>query len=109
MTDMSLPRFLLALIHFCSAKSKPRSLISDIALSFKAASRIVQAKKATDELAKKGIVFVIHSNRYPWMGGHYERMVGLVKKDIERAFGRALISYEDLLKVTSELDMFCSQ
>lgn len=102
-SDMSLHGFLLAFRRFCSSKSEPRLIISDNFSTFKACAEIFKPEDVCAELAKKGIIWQFIPNRSPWMGGHYERMVGVVKTGLKRAVGRALLSYEEMLTVTAEV------
>ena len=39
----------------------------------------------------------------PWMGGFYERMVGLVKRALRKSINRRLLSYVQLQTVIKEV------
>ena len=40
----------------------------------------------------------------PWMGGFYERMVGLVKRALRKSINRRLLSYVQLQTVIKEVE-----
>ena len=79
--DMSTEEFLLCLRRFVARRGIPRLIISDNAQQFKAA-RTVLTKAwrdvVTDERQDIQWKFIIEFA--PWMGGFYERLVGLTKR-----------------------------
>ena len=40
----------------------------------------------------------------PWMGGFYERVIGIVKKSIKKSMGRACLSLDQLYTIITEIE-----
>lgn len=59
----------------------------------------VQAYVANENIQWKFIVKLA-----PWMGGFYERLVGLVKRSIRKAIGRICLTNEQLLTLLKEAE-----
>lgn len=102
--DMSLYSFILAFRRFTSRRSKPRIVLSDNQSTFKAASKLFDIEKACTTLAEEGIEWKFITCRSPWHGGHWERMVGILKKTLRSAVGRTILSYEQLITVVAECE-----
>ena len=85
--DMSAYNFLLALHHFIARRGMPKEITSDNASQFKviasttekALRKIFSDPEVITYLANKGITWCAITEFAPWMGGYYERLVGLVK------------------------------
>ena len=79
-------------------------IISDNAKTFKVASKLLlklfQSPEVQAFLTKKRIVWKFILEKSPWMGGFYERMVGLLK----RILRNARLDYEELLTVVTEVE-----
>ena len=81
----------MALRRFIAHRGKPDSILSDNAAQFKAASRLIdvmwtgilKSEEAQSYVANERIKWSFIVELAPWMGGFYERLVGLVK----HAFG----------------------
>ena len=88
MQNMSTEQFLLGFRRFLSRHGKPKEIISDNALHFELAaetlhdvwSKVVTQPEVTTYIANEGIHWKHIVEFAPWMGGFYERMVGLVKE-----------------------------
>ena len=86
--DMSAEQFLLCLRRFIARRGKPKEIISDNASQFKLAKSTVDeawqfATTSPDTqsyLANEEITWSFIIELAPWMGGFYERLVGLVKQ-----------------------------
>ena len=85
--DISAYKFLLALHRFIARRGMPKEITSDNTSQFKVTASTT--KKAWREtfsdpevityLANKGITWCAIIEFAPWIGGYYERLVGLVK------------------------------
>ena len=42
----------------------------------------------------------------PWMGGFYQRLIGLVKRSLRKAIGKLSLTYEQLLTTLAEVEAF---
>jgi hypothetical protein len=100
--DLSGDAVVFAVMRFIARRGKPQSFLSDNGTNFKKADRILQALWGDREqgewrqtlscyFAKIGIDWKYIPEGSPWMGGFYERLVGLTKTAMRRAiWGRRL-------------------
>ena len=106
--DLSMEAFLQAFRRFCSRKSVPRTMFSDNATTFMAASnhlkRLCGSSSVQDVLAQKGTEWRFIPKRAPWYGGWWERLIGITKSTLKKVLGRACISYEALQTVLTEVE-----
>ena len=105
MQDMSAYQFLLGFRRFIARHGKPNKVISDNASQFKLAADTVD-KLWTDVLTKDDVLSHVAKENIqlkfivelaPWMGGLYERLVGLVKRSLRKAIGKILLTNEQLM------------
>ena len=54
--------------------------------------------------ANEGIKWKFIVGLAPWMGGFYERLVGLVKRTLKKAIGKASLTNEQLLTILKEAE-----
>ena len=40
----------------------------------------------------------------PWWGGFYEQIIGMIKRYIRKAVGKALLNYDELTTLLSEIE-----
>lgn len=110
--NMSAEQFLLGFRRFISRHGKPKEIISDNAMQFKLASdtlenlwrQIVTHNDVCTYVANEKIKWKFITEFAPWMGGFYERMVGLVKRTLRKAIGKARLTSEQLLTVVKEAE-----
>ena len=87
MHDMSTQQFLLGFRRFVARHGHPKMVISDNAAQFKLASdtiynlwgEILTEDDVIPYAKSKNIHWDFHVELVPWMGGFYERLVGIVK------------------------------
>ena len=111
-TDMTAEEFLLCLRRFIASHGKPQKLISDNASQFKLAKSTLDKiwrDVITDEdvrsyTANQGIDWVFITEFAPWMGGYYERLVGLVKRSLRKCIGRASLTTIQLQTFLKEVE-----
>ena len=109
--DMSAEQFLLCLRRFIAIRGKPEKIISDNAPQFKLVKRaldltwsdIIHDKDIISYAASKGIEWKFIIEFAPWMGGVYERMVGLVKMSLKKAIGKVRLTSVQLQTVLAEV------
>ena len=107
---MSAEQFILGFRRFLSRHGKPQEIISDNASQFILASetldklwgQILTHDDVTSYIANEGITWKYIVEFAPWMGGFYERLVGLVKRTLRKAIGRSSLTNEQLLTVLKE-------
>jgi len=111
-SDCSSHEFLNALIRFVSRRSCPKQIISDNAAQFRlvnilgerAWKKVPTDKSVLTYAAQRGIRWKFITELAPWMGGHYERLVGVVKSVLRVSIGRRLLSWSDFVTLTVETE-----
>ena len=86
--DLSALTFLDALWELSSRRGQPSFLFSDNATNFTKSSKLLEdlSKESIvlEELTKKSITWHFITPYAPWKGATYERLVGLLKRGLER-------------------------
>ena len=110
--SMTTEDFLLGLRRFLASHGKPCEIISDNAGQFKLASETV--RKLWEQILTHSdvISYVANENinwRFivelaPWMGGFYERLIGLLKRSLRKTIDRLCLSNEQLLTILKETE-----
>ena len=98
--DMSTERFLMGLRRFIACRGSPYEIISDNAGQFKLASGTIDKlwtqiwtdKDVMSYASSKNIKWKFTIELAPWMGGFYERLVGLVKRSLRKAIGKLCLT-----------------
>lgn len=89
---MSTAEFLLCFRRFIAQRGTPVEIISDNAMQFKSASTVLDqlwSKIHRDDgvlsyVSNDKIKWTFNVELAPWMGGFYERRVGLVKRALRK-------------------------
>ena len=106
--DLSAPSFIRCFRRFTSRRGIPRRVISDNAKTFKAASkrlsRLFDLQDVQTFLANERVSWNFNLERAPWWGGFFERMIKCTKRCLKKILRRALLSYEELLTVITEIE-----
>ena len=94
---LSAEEFVNVFRRFVSRRGLPRVVYSDNALCFRSS--------ATQKfVANRGIVWKFIPPRSPWVGGVYERMIGVVKKCLWKTLGKASLNLHQLNTVVTEVE-----
>lgn len=112
MYDMTTQQFLLGFRRFAARHGKPNRIISDNAAQFKLASdtisklwgQILTEEDTVSYAANENIQWNFTVELAPWMGGFYERLVGIVKRSLRKALGKVCLSNEQLLTILKEAE-----
>ncbi|GFV30545.1 integrase catalytic domain-containing protein [Trichonephila clavipes] len=111
-SDMSTKCFLLLLCYFLARRGNCKVIYSDNARTFKAAERelayfanILKDSEFQNFVADKGIHWKFIVERAPWWGGFYERLVKTIKDSLRKMLGRALLTFEELSTILSEVEV----
>ena len=107
-SNMSTSTFLNCFRRFIACKGTPKHIICDNAPNCKLASEvtnlvwknIITAENVQSYSSNVGITWVFIVELAPWMGGFYERMVGLVK----RALWKTIINIWSVNTVVKEAE-----
>ncbi|XP_053392332.1 uncharacterized protein LOC128555011 [Mercenaria mercenaria] len=109
---MSTEAFLNSFRRFIACRGKPREVISDNALHFKLAkhtlefvwSSVLKSEDVQSYCSSEGISWRFIVEIAPWMGGFYERLVGIKKRSLRKSIGRKLLSSDQLITVIKEVE-----
>ena len=59
---------------------------------------VVADEKGLDFLSRKRIQWQLNLSRAPWWGGHFERMVGIVKGSLYKTIGNGFLTWTEKKK-----------
>ena len=106
--DMTAVTFLQLFRRFIARRSCPSILVSDNGKYFSANAEFI--KKLQDDpsvqefLQEHRIEWKFIPPRSPWMGGFYERIVGVVKRALKLALFRKNVSEDELQTLLAEIE-----
>ena len=107
--SMGTSEFLRSLKRLVARKGRPEKIYSDNAKTFTAtASWLKQVQK--DErvhhyLSTENIKWQFNLSRAPWWGGQFERLVGLVKRALNKTIGNGRLSWNELEDVLLDVEV----
>ena len=112
LSNMTCEEFLMAFRRFNSRRGTPSFLLSDNAKQFKSAKNVLDLAwmevQTTDDVMQfvsdNGIEWKFITELAPWMGGTYERMVGLTKRALRKFIGVAQLSFVQLQTLLTEIE-----
>ena len=107
--DLSAQEFLLCLRKFIARRGTPRQIN---AKQFKTASTVMSkawkevlcCTEVNDYTVKQGIQWKFIVDLAPWMGGFYERLVGLTKRALRKTIGLRSLTEKQLITVLMEAE-----
>ena len=110
--DQTTQAFLRAFRRFISRRGVPECIISDNAKTFKAGAQELQTIKnqvlkpnaSQQFLANHNITWKFITERAPWWGGFYERLIGLVKRCLKKTIGKAYLNMIELNTILIEVE-----
>ena len=106
--DLTSETFLQALQSLAWKKGTPKVLMSDNATTYIRANKILKdiasTKQVKTNLAMKGISWKFTPARAPWFGAVYERLIGVLKKELVKLIGHSLITYYELTVTLAEVE-----
>ncbi|KRZ50901.1 hypothetical protein T02_12727 [Trichinella nativa] len=111
LSDLSAERFIQALNRFGSRRGYPRIIQSDNFSTFKMAYRQLKNLFSKPTLDKVQRTMIRHrtewkfiTERAPWNGGYWERLVRSVKNTLKKILGRKTLDEEELTTVLCEIE-----
>ena len=110
--DMSTRTFILCLRRFIAMRGAPIEIISDNAKQFKLTSetlpliwkKTIHNDDVQNYVSEEGITWIFNVELAPWMGGFYERMVGIVKRALRKTIGKRLLMFDQMQTVVKEVE-----
>ena len=110
--DMSSEEFLLCFRRFIAQRGTPCEIISDNSMQFRASStvldriwnKIQQSDEIMSNVSNAGIKWRFNVELAPWMGGFYERLIGLVKTSLRKTIERRLLTTVQLQTLLKEIE-----
>jgi hypothetical protein len=103
--DLSGQSFIYALRRFVGRQGFPQIILSDNATTFNHASRYLKTDpKVKEQLEINRCEWHFIPARAPWFGAIWERLIGVMKSGLRKVIGRALVTFEELHTLTTELE-----
>ena len=110
--DMTAQEFLLCFRRFIAHRGLPSVVISDNAKKFKSASEsldsvwknVTQCEDVQSYSSNVGTKWIFIVEMAPWMGGFYERLVGLVKRALRKTLGKKLLTLIQMQTLIKEVE-----
>ncbi|KRY27680.1 conserved hypothetical protein [Trichinella spiralis] len=109
--DMTTISFLAALRRFIARRGKPSVIHTDNFRTFKQADSFLRdllhgqlAEKIQEDLAMRQIEWRYSTDRAPWCGGYWERLLRSVKNALRKVLGKELLRSWELHTVLCKLE-----
>ena len=109
MDNMETGTFLQAFRRHCSMYGTPTKIISDQATYFIKSAAILGDKIGEEwcntigeAMNKKGITWQFNPAASPHIGGHYERLIAVLKGPLKRCIGRAILNKPEFITLCKE-------
>ena len=110
--DLSAKHFLMCLRRFTARRGVPKEIICDNAPQFKLTKTVMDKawknmilnEDVKNHMTNEGIQWSFIVEYSPWMGGFYERLVGLVKRSLRKVLRRKCVSLEQLQTLLTEIE-----
>jgi hypothetical protein len=110
--DMSAQSFLMCLRRFVATRGTPSEIISDNAQQFKLSKDVLkrvcgdvlQSDLIQNYVSGEKIKWKFIVELAPWMGGFYERLVGLVKRAMRKTIGRKVLFIDQITTLLKECE-----
>ncbi|XP_006811853.1 uncharacterized protein LOC102800452 [Saccoglossus kowalevskii] len=94
--------------RFAARRSLPSHMLSDNASTYISAAdeirTLFDTPEVRDFLAAHRVQWTFIPKRAPWYGGFWERLIGLTKNAIKKTLGRALITFDELSTLVTEIE-----
>ena len=106
--DLTDSTFIIGLRKFCARRGIPTMIVSDNAKTFKSIANVFKKvydnRHIRDFLNSRRIAWKFNLECASWWGGHFERMVGSVKRCLRKVLGSAKLSYIELETLLCEVE-----
>lgn len=106
--SLDVPSFLRAFRRFASRRGLPSLLLSDNAKTFKGACKEIcklnRAPEVWQYLTNNRITWRFITEKAPWWGGFWERLVRSIKRPLKKTIGRTSLTYDELSTILIEVE-----
>ena len=106
--NLSTTSFILCLRRLAAAKGIPSWIISDNHKTFISGEKFLfdlQEDDEVQEFLREHLIQCRHqTQRSPWMGGHFERLVRTIKTCLSSAIARKLYNQDEFTTVVKEVE-----
>lgn len=111
--NLSTGAFLNSFTRFISRRGVPKLIRSDCGTNFKHGEQIIATMFERNEstgqslmtyCATERIKWIFNPPASPWMGGVWERLVGLVKKALNKSIGRKKLDFSEMNTVITRIE-----
>ena len=106
--DLSTNMFLTAFRRFVSRRGMPNKILTDNAKTFKAAAKEVATMYRSNNVkryfADKGVSWEFITEKAPWHGGFWERLIKSTKRCLKKQIGRTSLTFEELRTILVEIE-----
>ena len=107
-SDLTAVTFLNVLSKFCARRGIPQLIVSDNAKTFKNVANLIKSiykdQSFQNSLSTKGIRWKFNLERASWWGGHFERLIGTVKRCLRKVIGKAKLTFLELEVILLEVE-----
>ncbi|KRX36934.1 hypothetical protein T05_6818 [Trichinella murrelli] len=111
-SEMTAPRLLQAFRRFTARRGKPHALQSDNFKSFKQLDKDLWQLVSTEmidnivrELTSHHIQWNFITERAPWMGGYWERLIRSMKTSLKKVLQNSMLDDEEFRTIISEFEV----
>ncbi|KAK6755285.1 hypothetical protein RB195_013950 [Necator americanus] len=111
--NLSAGAFLNCFVRFVSRRGVPEIVRSDCGTNFKLGEVIItkmfcdlneNGRSLMSYCASQRINWIFNPPGSPWMGGAWERLIGLTKKAFNKSIGRKRLSFADMCTVITRIE-----
>lgn len=101
--------FIKSLKRFIARRGRPSKVYSDNGKTFVAAAKwlkkVQKDEKFHSFLSDQSITWQFNLSRAPWWGGHFERLIGVMKSSFYKTVGQGLLTWEELSEVILDIEV----
>ena len=107
--DLTAEEFQHSLKLFIAKRGTPEKLVSDNGKTFVTTGKWIKKLKKNSELAnylaKNGTVWQFSISRAAWWRGFFERLIGIMKRTLNRTIGKSLLTFKELEDVLVDIEI----
>ena len=109
LNSLSTAEFIRSLKGFIARKGRPEKIYSDNGKTFVAAAKwlltVEKDENFQNTVATTRIQWQFNLSRAPWWGGQFERLIGLVKRAMEKTIGKGCLQWSELQEVLLDVEV----